>query len=215
MLALALDRRSAAYDRSATERWKDADGRLHVPQSVISRAEISDYLGREIPQWKSLGLDGNRMYPLYRHPDELSAAAGSFHGIPILSKHVPVSAAAHRPDLVVGVVLNPEWRDPDLLAELVFWVDGAIEQIERAERGGKRGQGLSCGYRYTADMTPGRVDGQSYRGVMRSISANHLAVVDEPRVSSAVVGDSALPRPRITRPGGDYLRGRYFGSYVF
>jgi hypothetical protein len=196
MLALALDRRSAAYDRSATERWKDADGRLHVPQSVISRAEISDYLGREIPQWKSLGLDGDRMYPLYRHPDELSAAAGSFHGIPILSKHVPISAAAHRPDLVVGVVLNPIWRAPDLLAELVIWDGDAIAQIERAERSGNRGQGLSSGYRFSADMTPGRINGQPYTGTMRNIAANHLALVDDPRVRNAYVGDSA-PRPRI------------------
>jgi hypothetical protein len=47
-------------------------------------------------------------------------------------------------------------------------------------------------------MTPGRVDGQHFHGTMRNLSANHVALVDTPRVRSAVVGDSA-PRivPRI------------------
>jgi hypothetical protein len=187
MLALACD-------RAPTERWKDIDGRLHVLESVVTSAEINDYLGQDRPGWKTLGLEERRLYPLYRDPDELKAAADTFHGIPVLSKHVPVSAAAHRPDLVVGVVLNPEWRDPDLLAELVIWDGDAIEDIER---GGKRGQGISAGYRYSADMRPGRINGQSYQGVMRNISANHLALVDDPRVSSAYVGDG---RPRIVLP---------------
>jgi hypothetical protein len=131
---------------------------------------------------------------------------------------LPISATAHRPDLVVGVVLNPEWRDPDLIAELIFWDDDAIARIGRAEASGKKGQGLSCGYRYEVDLQPGRVDGQSYEGVMRRLSANHLALVDSPRVSSAVVGDSAAlpPRPRVVRPrSDDRFRAQVLGRLHF
>jgi uncharacterized protein len=195
-----------AYDRRAdTGRWRDLDGRLHVPESVISRAEVNEYAGQEIPRREALGLDAKSMYRMLRHPDELSAAADSFHGVPILSKHVPVSAMAHRPDLVVGVVLNPAWRDPDLVAELVFWSGEAISRIEA-----NGDQGLSSAYRYTADMTPGRFGGQRYQGVMRNLEANHVALVETPRVSSAIVGDAAfVPRRRCVD------RAAHWGSFWF
>jgi hypothetical protein len=44
-----------AFDRSA--RSYDADGRLHVAVSHISKATVNPYQGAEIPGYQELGLD--------------------------------------------------------------------------------------------------------------------------------------------------------------
>ena len=67
-----------ALDRSM--RHKDQDGRLHVANCRLSKATVNPYRGREIPQSQQLGLDPERIYQLYRAPDELSAAAASSSG---------------------------------------------------------------------------------------------------------------------------------------
>ena len=87
-----------AFDRSA--RHVDVDGRLHVAASHISKAAVNPYYGREIPGADTLGLDPARVYQLLRDPEELAKAAPTFNNLPLLSKHVPVSAlddASHMP----------------------------------------------------------------------------------------------------------------------
>ena len=49
-----------AMDRATSVRSFDADGRLHVARSNISKANVCPYLGREIPDWERLGLDGDK-----------------------------------------------------------------------------------------------------------------------------------------------------------
>jgi hypothetical protein len=172
-----------AYDRAASARTYDLDGRLHVAQSNISKANVCDYNGSEIPDYQSLGLDPNRVYKLLRDPDELESTAATFNNIPILSCHVPVSAEDHQPDLVVGSTgTDAEFVAPYLTNSLVIWVQDAIDAIESEAQ-----RELSCAYRYTADMTPGSYMGQSYDGVMRNIIGNHLAIVPEGRAGSDVV----------------------------
>ena len=61
-----------AYDRSAsTRRWLGVDGRRHVPRSVISRSEVSDYLSFEVPNAAAFGLRAGTIVPRFRDPDEL------------------------------------------------------------------------------------------------------------------------------------------------
>ena len=96
-----------AMDR-ATVRRVDADGRLHLESSNISKANVCPYYGQEIPGWEALGLDPEKTYMLLRDPDELAQAAPMFNNIPILSEHVPVHAFdddGHQADLVVGLVV--------------------------------------------------------------------------------------------------------------
>ncbi|MDE2106745.1 MAG: DUF2213 domain-containing protein, partial [Patescibacteria group bacterium] len=52
-----------ALDRD-TVREKDADGRLHVSRSNISKAAVNEYLGREIPDADTLDLDPKKKYRL-------------------------------------------------------------------------------------------------------------------------------------------------------
>jgi hypothetical protein len=179
-----------AFDRSA--RHVDVDGRLHVAASHISKATVNPYYGREIPGADALGLDPARVYQLLRHPDELAKAAPTFNNLPLLSKHVPVSAlddASHMPDLVVGSTgTDAAFNDPYLDNSLVIWAGPAVAGVESNQV-----RELSCAYRYVADMTPGTYKGLHYDGIMRNIVGNHVALVEAGRAGSdVIVGDSQI-----------------------
>lgn len=174
---------------SETVRSYDPDGRLHVSASNISKANICPYVGREIPGWRALGLDPDRVYSLLRDPGELAAAAETFNNLPVLSEHVPVTALAedsHRPDIVVGSTGTDAAFDGEYLTNsLVIWAKPSIEGIETDEK-----RELSSAYRYRADMTPGNYEGVAYDGVMRDIVGNHVALVFEGRAGpDVIVGD--------------------------
>lgn len=176
-----------AFDK-ATARTFDKDGRLHVAVSHIGKACVSPYQGREIPNSEALGLDPNRVYYLYRDPDELARAAPSFNNLPLLSRHVAVSAADPRSDIVVGSIgSDVAFNAPYLDASLCIWDAAAIAGVESEQQ-----CELSSAYHYEADMTPGTTpDGERYDGVMRNIQGNHLALVEVGRAGpDVVVADS-------------------------
>lgn len=174
-----------AFDR-ASARLFDADGHLHVKRTPISKANVCEYWGHEIPDWQGLGLDGERRYKLLRDPDELAKAAETFNNKPLLFDHNLVSADEHDHVRTVGAVSNPEFEFPYLYADLACWAGPAIRTIEDGSQ-----KELSSAYRYTADMTPGEFLGVEYDGVMRGISANHVALVRKGRAGpDVVVGDS-------------------------
>lgn len=170
-----------AFDRGG--RFFDIDGRMHVAATNISKSNVCEYLGSEIPDFQRLGLDPSRLYRMLRDPQELARAATTFNNLPLLSQHVPVDARDHRPDLVVGSTgSNAKFVAPYLVNSLVVWSAAAIAAIESGER-----RELSSSYRYRADMTPGNFGGERYDGVMRDISGNHVAIVAEGRCGSDVV----------------------------
>jgi hypothetical protein len=84
-----------AFDKSV--RITDQDGRLHVAITNISKANVCEYLGSEIPDAAALGLQPERKYRLYRDAAELEKAAPTFNNLPLLTRHVPVTAAARFP----------------------------------------------------------------------------------------------------------------------
>ena len=180
-----------AFDR-ATVRRIDVDGRMHVEISNISKATVNPYRGSEIPEWETLGLDPNRIYFLLRDPEELARAAPTFNNIPLLSKHIPVSAAEPQKEFVVGATgSNAGYLAPYLKNSLVVWDAVAIALIESDEQ-----KELSSAYRYRADMTPGMYEGVAYDGVMRDIRGNHVALVEVGRAGpDVVVGDSSTLNP--------------------
>jgi hypothetical protein len=179
-----------AFDRSC--RTYDEDGRLHIRVSNISKAAVNPYYGREIPRHEELGLSPDRVYYLLRCPEELEKAAATFNNLPLLSKHVPVTALddeSHQPEFVVGSLgTDAEWNAPYVRNSLVVWAAGAIAGIESRDV-----QELSSAYRYDADMTPGTYKGLHFDGVMRNLRGNHVALVESGRAGSdVVVGDSQL-----------------------
>ena len=174
-----------AFDRSV--RHYDLDGRLHVDVSNISKAMVCPYLGSEIPDSDRLGLIPDKVYMLLRDPEELKKAAPTFRNLPILIKHVPVSADDPRKDLVVGSTgSDVEFTYPFLKDSLSIWDAAAIAGIESKEQ-----TELSSAYRYRADMTSGGFEGTKYDGIMRDIIGNHVALVDVGRAGrDVVVADS-------------------------
>lgn len=170
-----------AFDRSA--RRIDADGRLHVDRSHISKATVNPYYGKEIPGYEALGLQPDTVYRLFRDPVELERGAATFARLPVLSEHVPVTVDAPRPDLVVGAIGSEiTFTPPYLDADLCVWDATAIAGIET-----DKVRELSCAYRYVPVMEPGEFEGQPYDGRMTEIQGNHLALVEVGRAGSDVV----------------------------
>ena len=174
-----------AFDKSA--RRIDADGRLHVERSHISKANICPYYGQEIPGYQELGLDANKVYRLLRDPVELERAAPTFARLPILSEHVPVTVDSPKPDLVVGAIgSDVTFNSPYLDADICVWDGEAIAGIET-----DKVRELSCAYRYTPVMESGEYEGQPYDGRMTNILGNHLALVETGRAGpDVIVADS-------------------------
>lgn len=180
-LSMALDRDSV--------RETDRDGRLRVAKTNISKANVCPYRGSEIPGWQNLGLSADKIYHLLRDPDELKKAAKSLNGVPLLIKHVPVSADDHQANFVVGSLGTDADFDGTYLTNSLFVnARAAIDGIESG-----RQKELSAGYHYTPDMTAGNFRGTPYDGVMRDIVFNHVALVEDGRAGpDVVVGDEAL-----------------------
>lgn len=177
-----------AFDR-ATVRRVDADGRLHVEISNISKAAVNPYFGREIPGGEAMGLDPDRIYQLLRDPGELAKAVATFNNIPLLSKHVAVSAADPQKEYIVGSTgTDAEFAAPFLRNSLVVWDASAIAGIQTNEQ-----RELSSAYRYVADMTPGVYEGVPYDGRMTDIVGNHVALVPVGRAGADVLVSDSLP----------------------
>lgn len=183
----AEGRLSIAQDRSL--RSYDQDGRLHVETSNISKATVNPYYGSEIPNHQQLGLEPKKVYYLLRDPEELEKAVQTFNNLPLLSKHIPVSADEPQKDVIVGTTgSDAKFEDGYLKCSLAVWDSEAIAGIESGEQ-----MELSSAYHYTADMTAGEFNGMRYDGVMRDIVGNHVALVDVGRAGRDVVVSDADP----------------------
>jgi hypothetical protein len=182
-------------DKSA--RTVDKFGRLFIAMSNISKATVNPYRGSEIPGCAALGLDPDRVYMLLRDPEELKKAADTFNNIPLLDRHIPVTAEAPSQQFVVGSTgTDARFDEPFLRNSMVVWTATAIAGINTNQQ-----RELSCAYSYDADMTPGVYEGKAYDGIMRNIKGNHVALVEVGRAGpDVVVGDSKLSeKPRMKR----------------
>ena len=183
-----------AFDRSARE--IDADGRLHVAKSHISKAVVNPYYGREVPGWQSMGLDPDKVYRFLRDPVELEKAASTFARLPILNGHIGVSADEPQKDRIVGAIgSDVAFTHPYLDADLCIWDSRAIAGIDTDKI-----RELSCSYRWVPVMESGEFEGDAYDGRMTEIRGNHLALVPEGRAGSDVLVADANPFP--TNPKG-------------
>lgn len=198
-LTIAMDR--------ATVRTVDGFGRMYVEVSNISKAMVCPYYGSEIPNAASLGLDAARVYQLLRDPGELAKGAGTFNNLPLLDRHIPVTAEKPSKEFIVGSTgTDSTYDDPYLRNSLVIWDAAAIAGIRTKEI-----CELSSAYAYDADMTPGVYEGVPYDGIMRNIRGNHVALVEVGRAGpDVVVGDSKLlEKPKMSKKlsaNGNLLR---------
>lgn len=178
-----------AFDR-ASVRTIDGNGRLQIAKTNISKANVCPYYGKEIPNYEKLGLDPDKIYQLYRHPDELKKAAHTFNNIPVLSRHVPDFPSDPPREFRVGAThSNCEFDGTYLTVGMTIYDESAMAGIETGEQ-----RELSASYQYVADMTPGATpDGVPYDGIMRDLVGNHEALVPEGRAGSDVLVADSLP----------------------
>lgn len=179
----------------ASVRTVDIDGRLRVEVSNISKCGVNPYWGREIPNGKELGLDPDRIYFVFRDPEELKKSVASFNGVPILSAHEYVSAENPHPELVIGSTgTEAVFEYPYLKNSLIIWSQADIDGIQS-----HRKKEVSSGYHFRAVAEPGKFEGQNYDLRMVDIIGNHVALVEEGRAGpDVVVGDSQFNRKGTT-----------------
>lgn len=186
-----------AFDKQSVRTF-DADGRMHVAKTPISKANVCPYYGREIPGFDTLGLDANKVYRLYRDPVELEKGASTFNNIQLLHKHIKVDADDPQKEHIVGSIgSDVAFEAPYLVSSLCVWDSEAIALIE-AEKLDE----LSSAYRYVPVMEPGTTpDGEAYDGRMTEIQGNHLALVEVGRAGpDVVVADSDPFNPSKEKP---------------
>lgn len=176
-----------AMDKSV--RSVDKFGRMRVEMSNISKACVNPYYGREIPNSEGLGLDPDKVYQLLRDPKELAKAAETFNNLPLLDRHIPVTADAPSKEFIVGSTgTDANFNDPFLRNSLMIWCANSIAGVTTNEQ-----RELSAAYSYDAVMTPGIFDGVAYDGIMMNIKGNHVALVEAGRAGpDVIVGDSKL-----------------------
>lgn len=180
-----------AVDRGSDRNY-DADGRMHVTQTPISKANVCEYKGSEIPGAAAMGLQPDRRYKLYRDPGELAKGASTFNLLPVLRRHVATSADDHQAVDTVGATgTDAAFEAPYLVNSMVIWPQADIDGVVDGDK-----KELSSAYRYRADMTPGITDtGEQYDGVMRDIVGNHVALVVAGRAGHDVLVADEKPMP--------------------
>lgn len=184
-----------AFDKLSVRRT-DTDGRLFVETSRISKAAVNPYYGREIPGWDDLGLDPDRVYRVFRPPEELRRAAATFNNLPILAVHTHVTADDPKKDVIIGTTGSDSAFDGQYLTNsLAFWDAEYIGKIEADEQ-----RELSSSYRYIPILENGSYNGSPYDIKMTDIEGNHVALVVEGRAGPDVlVADTQIHPPQKVR----------------
>lgn len=176
-----------AFDESV--RSIDESGHLRISKTVISKAAVNPYFGREIPGYEAMGLEPDRIYQMLRCPQELEKSAPTAKGKQILFKHIYVDSKTPEKELTVGAIgSDVTYEDGKLYADLTFWDDEAISLIDSEKM-----EQLSYSYYFDPVMTPGEFEGIGYDGVMRNIHGNHLALVERGRIGRDAVISDSLP----------------------
>lgn len=180
-----------AFDKSSVRRT-DTDGRLFLETSRISKAGVNPYWGREIVKYDELGLDPDKVYQVFRPPEELRKAASTSNNIPILAIHTHVTAENPKNEVIIGGTGSSAAFDGEYLSNaLGFWDGEYIGKIEDDEQ-----RELSSSYRYIPILENGSYNGSPYDIKMTQIEFNHVALVVEGRAGPDVlVADSQIHPP--------------------
>ena len=185
-----------AFDR-ASVRMMDDNGFMHVKISPFTKEQVAPYYGREIPGYRELGLDPDKIYYGYRPAEELSKpeTVASINGIPVQFRHHAEFADAPARETRVGATgTDAEWRAPYLMNSLTIFDADAQKAINSGAL-----RELSMAYHYRPEMKAGEFDGQHYDFIMRDIRGNHLALVEEGRAGADVLVYDSKPGAKMDR----------------
>lgn len=184
-----MNKNTVAFDK-ASARSYDANGHLIVDSTVITKAAVNPYYGKEIPDYESLGLDPEKIYNMLRDPVELEKGMHTLGEKQLLIKHIFVSADEPQKESIAGTIgSNLEMVGNDVKGSLTVWDKEAINLIES----GKLAE-LSASYFYDPVMKSGTFNGQPYDGIMTNIRGNHVALVERGRIGRDALVADALPK---------------------
>ncbi len=150
-----------------------------IKDNPITKAGVFPYLGKQI----SPSLDPDRIYQVYRPPEEIKKAVDTFKLVPLVDNHTMLG-----PDFTpaeqkgVHGVLGEDIKEKNgtLFADVKIF----SEQLKREIQDGKKE--LSLGYFCKYDLTPGQYNGMHYDAVQRDLKGNHIALVDNGRMGHDV-----------------------------
>jgi hypothetical protein len=162
----------------------------------VARTGCQTYLGSEMGRPEPT-------ITLYRPEEEVFSrdALNTFAHRPVTLSHpsAPVTADTWKAT-AIGMTGSDVLRDKEFISVPLVLMDG--DAIEAVRAGTKQ---LSAGYTTDVEWSAGVApDGTKYDGVMRSIRANHVAVVDRARAGPACkIGTDAAPPELPLTPGFD------------
>ena len=184
-----VNKNTVAFDRASARHYDD-NGFLIVDSTVITKAAVNPYYGKEIPDYESLGLDAEKIYNMLRDPVELEKGMHTLGEKQLLIKHIFVSADEPQKESIAGTIgSNLEMVGNDVKGSLTVWDKEAINLIES----GKLAE-LSASYFYDPVMKSGTFNGQAYDGIMTNIRGNHVALVERGRIGRDALVADALPK---------------------
>lgn len=183
-----MNQNTVAFDK-ASARHTDENGHLIVDSTVITKAAVNPYYGKEIPNYEDLGLDPEKVYNMLRDPEELKKGMHTLGEKQLLLKHIFVSAEEPQKESIAGTIgSNLEMVGDDVKGSLTVWDKEVINLIES----GKLAE-LSASYFYDPVMKSGTFKGQAYDGIMTNIRGNHVALVERGRIGRDALVADALP----------------------
>ena len=183
--------KAVIFDAAPSQRRVDENGFMHVDSCHVTKEQVVKYYGREIPGWRELGLDPERLYSVYRPGDEIEKAAATFDGLPLQLQHHIDSADEPQTEFRVGSISRPVWRAPYLDCDLHITNGAAISAVEHGDF-----KEISAAYLYEPVVESGEFDGTPYEIVMRNLRGNHVALVPKGRAGAdVVVADEAPDAP--------------------
>ena len=184
-----MNKNTVAFDKASARHYDD-NGFLIVDSTVITKAAVNPYYGKEIPDYESLGLDPEKIYNMLRDPAELEKGMHTLGEKQLLIKHIFVSADEPQKESIAGTIgSNLEMVGNDVKGSLTVWDKEAINLIES----GKLAE-LSASYFYDPVMKSGTFNGQPYDGIMTNIRGNHVALVERGRIGRDALVADALPK---------------------
>lgn len=194
---------------SSSNRRIDDNGFMHISDNILSNAEISEYVGKEIEGYQNWNLEPNKVYKVLRDEDELSKASFTFNGLPLMAMHIQVSANSPKENLTIGSIGTDVKMDGSkMIGSLSITRQKGIDMINSGIIG------LSCSYSYVPIIEDGVFKGQKYDIKMTEISGNHVALVDDARVGIARVSDDNKKITKLKKEKNMFKLGNLFKIFA-
>lgn len=165
----------------------DTAGMWTIKGNPITHDGIAMYSGKSIDPDNQHGLDPSKLYPVLRPFAELSKAAESFNGKPLINNHEMIGTAEGltHPDVknIGGTIYNCR---PSADQQGVIIADLSIfsAEIQNLVQSGKCE--LSLGYYCKYRPEVGVYNNERYEFVQYDLEGNHIALVDAGRMGSGV-----------------------------